>query len=132
MLRGCLLLLIAFAAVADERTDVLDRVAPLVTALSDGDAAAFLGGIDKSMPNYGDLQANVTGLLNAAEVTCSVEFVALEGDTAALDWYMQIKSKEQAGIAEERRGRVTVKLGKKKVLDISPVSFFAFKAEAAR
>jgi hypothetical protein len=132
MLRLAVLLLVAGAAVADERTDVLDWVAPLATALSEGDAAAFLGAIDKNMPKYGDLEANVTGLLNAADVTCSVEFIASEGDTATLDWYMQIKSKEQAGVAEERRGRVTVRLGKKKVLDISPVSFFAFRPGAVR
>lgn len=132
MSRAALLLLAAVAVFADARTDVLDRVAPLATALSDGDAASFLGAIDKNMPEYGVLAANVTGLLNAAEVTSSVEFVSASGDTAELDWYMQIKSKEQSGVTEQRRGRVTVRFGKKKVLSILPVEFFAFKSGVAR
>ena len=114
-------------AAADPRTDVLERVAPLATALSEGDAAAFLGAIDKTMPGYGDLVANITGLLDAANVTCSIDFVSAKDDTAELDWYMQITSKQQAGVAEERRGRVTVRFGKKKILSIGPVSFFALR-----
>src|SRR5689334_16574571 len=84
-------------ALADQRTDVLDVVAPLASALSEGDATAFLSAIDKNMPGYGDLVANVTGLVNAAEITSSVEFLSADGNTAELDWYMQLKSREAAG-----------------------------------
>jgi hypothetical protein len=121
---GAVLLLTAAAA---ERTDVLERVEPLASALSAGDAAAFLGAIDRKMLGYGDLVANVTGLLNSAEVTCSIELVSVKDDTAELDWYMQVKSREDAGVTQQRRGRVTVRLGKKKLLSISPVQFFAAK-----
>ena len=124
MLRYLLLGLFLFTAAADERTDVLEVVAPLAAALSDGDAAAFLGGIDKNMPGYGDLVAGVTALLNEAEVTSSVEFLSRKGDTAELDWYMQVKSKEQVGVTAERHQTVTVRLGKKKVLSVGPVAFF--------
>lgn len=124
MILRCLLCLILFTAWADERTDVLETVAPLASALSDGNAAAFLGGVDKSMPGYADLVSNVTALLSAADITCSVEFVSAKGDTAQVDWYMQVKSKEQAGVTEERRDTITVRLGKKKVLSLAPITFF--------
>ena len=124
MLRSLLLGLFLFTAAADDRTDVLEAVAPLASALSEGDAAAFLGGIDKDMPGYGDLVAGVTGLLNEAEVTCSVEFLSRKGGTAELDWYMQVRSKEQAGVTEQRHQTVVVRLGKKKVLSIGPIDFF--------
>src|SRR4051812_34086359 len=119
-----LLCLFLFTVAADERTDVLETVAPLASALSEGNAAAFLGAIDRNMLGFGELESTVTALLNQAEVTCSVEFLAGKGDAAELDWYMQIRSKEQAGVTEQRRQTVTVRLGKKKVLSIGPIAFF--------
>jgi hypothetical protein len=129
MIRYCGVLVALFALVlpasADDRSDVLDAVAPLASALSSGDAAAFLGGFDKNMPGFDELSANVNALLAQAVITSSVEFISRgKDDTAQLEWYMEVKSKEEEGSLERRRETITIRLGKGKLLSITPVTFF--------
>ena len=75
MTRRCVLWHIAGAVAlvfADERTDILDIVSPLATALSNGDADAFMRRIPDDAPNRAELDHNIRGLIAQAEMTCSV------------------------------------------------------------
>ena len=118
--------LAAYSARADERTDILDIVSPLATALADEDATGFLAGIDPEVPDYGRLRDFVMGLLNEAWVSSSVDLVRVKGDVAELDWSMRLRAKSPAGGSEERRQTLTVKIDRKrkKIVALEPVAFF--------
>jgi hypothetical protein len=109
---------------ADERTDVLDAVEPLATALSNGDADDFMGRIPENCPNRRELGDNIRGLLAQAEITCSINFKRSEKGRAELDWYMQIKSRASQSILEQRKASVFVTLREHAVCTIEPVDFF--------
>ena len=109
---------------ADERTDVLDAVEPLATALSNGDADDFMRRIPEDCPNRPQLADNIRGLLAQAEITCSVEFKRSEKGRAELDWYMQIKSRASQSVLERRKAPVFVTLRDRSVCTIEPIDFF--------
>jgi hypothetical protein len=109
---------------ADERTDVLEAVTPLTTALSNGDADEFMRHIHQDCPNRRELGDNVRGLLGEAEITSSVQFTKPEKGRAELDWYMQIKSRALQSVIERRKHPVFVSLRDRAVYTIEPVDFF--------
>jgi hypothetical protein len=118
---------LVFAAVARaaDDSDVLAIFAPLASALSDGDPAAFMRPIDKSMPDRGKLSDAVNALLAAANVTCSVELMSVEGDKVELDWSVQIITKGAAGVTEQRHQTVTARISPNgRILEIGPIEFF--------
>jgi hypothetical protein len=115
----------AVHALADDRTDALDAVAPIAAALSNGDTAAALAAIPRELGNYAELRENLTGLIAQAEVTSSVDVVSAEPGAAELDWYMQIRNRSTGMVVARRRGTVRVRFRKRKLLALEPASFFA-------
>lgn len=109
---------------ADERTDVLDAVSPLATALSNGDAEAFMRRIPDDAPNRGQLAGYIQGLIGQAEITCSVRLVNVEQGRAELDWLMDIKGRATQSILERRKGFVVVVVRKGAIASLEPVEFF--------
>jgi hypothetical protein len=109
---------------ADERTDVLDAVSPLATALSNGDADAFMRRIPDDAPNRSQLADYVQGLIGQAEITCSVRLLNVEKERAELDWLMDIKGRATQSILERRKGKVVVVVRKRAIVSLEPVEFF--------
>jgi hypothetical protein len=131
--------LIALAApllaplLADVRQDVLDLFTAMASALSEGNGLAFLEHIDHSMPDYEKLEQNILALVAQNEVLTSIDVLKQEGNdeeqTVELDWFLQIRSREETGPLERRRQIVKCRLRrtkkKWKVLSLEPISFFA-------
>jgi hypothetical protein len=118
---------VVFAAAgrADDNSDILEIFAPLASALSDGDALAFMRPIDKSMPDRAKLSDNVNALIAESTVTSSVELIRIEGDKVELDWSMQIKTRGATGVSAQREQTVTARISsKKRILEIGPIEFF--------
>lgn len=113
------------ASAALTRSEVLDAVAPLASALSQGDADAFIAALVPGSPDRDKLRPMVKALTDATEITCSVEVTDITQDGAQLDWLLQLSSKSSQTVVERRRGRVTVRLTKNRVASLSPLEFFA-------
>lgn len=103
---------------------VLDVVEPLASSLSSGDGDVFMAAVPNDVPERERLGSNVRALLEAVEVTCSVSVSAIEGDTAQLDWYMELRSKRTQTVSERRRGALKVRVVRGKLRSIEPVDFF--------
>ncbi len=113
------------ALIAHERTTILDLFASMAAALSAGDVAAFLEPIDRGFAELDTLRGYVTGLLDAADVTNSVEVLTIEGNHVELDWQMRLRSRIPGSASEERRQTLKVELNAKgRILSLQPVAFF--------
>ena len=111
---------------ADDRTDALDVIAPLASALANSDPDGFASSLPKELANREEIRANVAALIAFAEVTSSVEVNSASKGEAELDWYMQIRSRATSMLAEQRHGTVKISWNKKKRLTVlEPASFFA-------
>jgi murein L,D-transpeptidase YcbB/YkuD len=127
------LLLIPFAArlQADSAQQVWDLFTSMASALSEGDASAFLNAFDPAMPGYEALRVGVTALLREAEVQSSIELVEEEGDdgSRAVDWLVHIVDRQDGAVAERRQERVKCRVeksGKKwRIASLEPLQFFA-------
>jgi hypothetical protein len=129
------LLLVPFAArlVADSAQEVWDLFASMASALSEANAIVFMNAFDPAMPGYEALRANVTGLLNEAQVQSSIDLVEDNGDdrsrTVELDWLLHIVDQYDNALAERRQQRVKCRVeksGKKwRVASLDPLQFFA-------
>ena len=123
----------ALPLLADAHADVVNLVANLASALTEVNVPAFMDEFDKDMPGYAALRDQVTGLVNQAEVTSSIESVRDEGDDAHrsvdLDWYLEVRSLRQAGQIVRRREVVRCELRKEskkwKIVALKPADFFA-------
>ncbi len=120
------------AGMADTHADVVDLFASMASALSNDNAAGFMNGFDKNMPDYGKLRSSIEALIAQAEISSSIEPVKDEGDEAKrsvdLDWTLQIRSREASGPLVERRQTVHADLVKQKrrwrIVSITPLDFF--------
>ena len=118
---------------ADTRQEIIDLFTTMASALSEGNGLAFLDHVDHAMPDYGNLEKYILALAAQNEVMSSIDVLKDEGDahthTAELDWFLQIRSREQSGPLERRRQIVHCRLErpkkKWKVMALEPVSFFA-------
>ncbi len=70
---------------ANERGTALEAVAPLASALSEGDAGAFVQHLPPDAPNLNQLRTNARALIAQAEVTSSIEILK-QGEVTHLDW----------------------------------------------
>lgn len=113
------------AARSDERTEILELVAPLAAALAEGDAARFMRHIASDMPGRSTLRANIQALVDQADVTSSVELRRLSNGAAEVDWYMQVRSKATLAVLERRRTIVTVEILQGRIKSLAPLSHFA-------
>jgi len=126
--------LIALAAplLADTRQDILDLFTAMASALSEGNGLVFLDHVDHSMPNYQKLEQNVLALVAQNEILSSLDVLKQDGtdeeQDVELDWFLQIRSREENGPLERRRQSVKCRLmrtkKKWKVTSLEPVSFF--------
>ena len=104
---------------------MLDVVAPLANALSNGDAADFMSRIPDDSPNRSRLSIHIEGLLAQAEVTCSVRLLNFDKDRAELDWLMDIRSRATQSNLERRKGTGhRHRCGTGSVFSLEPVDFF--------
>src|SRR4051794_39505059 len=111
---------------ADDRTDALDVITPLASALANSDPDGFASSLPRELANREEIRANVAALIAFAEVTSSVEVNSASKGEAELDWYMQIRSRATSMLAEQRHGTVKIGWNKKKRLTLlEPASFFA-------
>jgi hypothetical protein len=129
--RRTLLLLLPAASIlsADDRTDALDAIARLASALSDGEVAMAGDILPRDAPNYEELRANLRALIQQAEVTSSVEVLDAAEGSATLDWYMEIRSRETRSILERRRGKVSIRFRRKRLVSLEPASMFAASSD---
>ena len=134
MTRRALLLLPLVARLrADSAQDVWDLFASMASALSEGNAIAFMNAFDPGMPGFEALRANVTALLKVADVQSSVEVLEDEGDdrsrTVELDWLIHIVDFQDDAVMERRQERLKCRVeksGKKwRIASLEPLQFFA-------
>jgi len=131
--RRAFLAALAAPLFADTRQEIIDLFTTMASALSEGNGLAFLDHVDHAMPDYGKLEKYILALAAQNEVMSSIDVLKDEGDdhtrTAELDWFLQIRSREQSGPLERRRQIIRCRLErpkkKWKVMAIEPVSFFA-------
>lgn len=131
--RRAFLAALAAQLFADTHQELIDLFTKMASALSEGNGLAFLDQVDHAMQDYGKLEKYILALAAQNEVTSSIDLLKEEGDdrtqTAELDWFLQIRSREQTGPLERRREIIKCRLErlkkKWKVMAIEPVSFFA-------
>jgi murein L,D-transpeptidase YcbB/YkuD len=132
-MRWSILMIVATAALADTRQELIDVLASMASALSEGNPAVFLRAIDPSAPGYAELARNVNALANQNELTCSIEISKQEGDdhsqTVELDWLLEIRGKDQSPVFLRRQAMVKCRLERRKnkwrVISLDPARFFA-------
>jgi hypothetical protein len=118
---------------ADTHSDVVELFASMAAGLSDSNAPEFMNALDKDMPGYGKLKAEITALMTQTEISSSVEPIKDEGgDTKRvvdLDWYLQVRSHYSDGPIVNRRELIHCELRKQgkhwKIVSIQPLEFFA-------
>jgi hypothetical protein len=131
--RRAFLAALAAPLFADTREQIIDLFTEMASALSEGNGLAFLDHVDHAMPDYGKLENYILALAAQNEVMSSIDLLKEEGDAhtqmAELDWFLQIRSREQSGPLERRRQIIHCRLErpkkKWKVMAIEPVTFFA-------
>jgi hypothetical protein len=133
MARLAVLGALAVPLVADTRQQVIDLFTAMAAALSEGNGLAFLEHVDHATPGYQKLEADILALVEQSEVLSSIEVLRDDGDdrarTVLLDWFLQLRSREQTGPLTRRREVVKCRLErvkkKWKVVAIEPPNFFA-------
>lgn len=125
--------LVAAFAHADPQEEILDLLRSMMAALSDDNVRGFMASFDRSMPGYDRLKAQITGLVDEADIGSDIEPTKNEGDdthrVVDLDWYLVIRSSVANGPSVQRRQVVHCELRKEKkrwkIVSISPLEFFA-------
>jgi hypothetical protein len=125
MTRRCLLLGWPAATAAIAEDNILEVFEPLASALSTGDVEGFLKPFDRQMPGLGRLRENVSALMARFDITSSIELIRSDSGTVELDWYLELRGKEGAGVAERRRQTITAAVAKKRIRSMAPLDFFA-------
>jgi len=128
--------LAAFAAAllfGDAHDEAIKLIGTVAQALSTVNVPEFMEAFDKDMPEYGKLQADVSALVNQADVGSSIEPISDEGDdvhrSMDLDWYLEVRSLIQDGPIVHRRQVIHCELRKEKrkwkIVSLKPLDFFA-------
>ena len=107
---------------ADERTDAVDALAPLASALSEGDKAGLLRIVPQDQE---ELRTNLLALIARADVTSSVTLLSAADGSAEFDWYLEIRNRTTETVVERRQGKVQIRYRKRKLLSVAPAAFFA-------
>ena len=122
--RSVLTAFIAFAARADERTEILEILEPLPAALSESRHEDFMVAFADDMPGRADLQSRIAALIAFAEVTSSVALVRVQNGRAELDWYIEIRARATGSVVERRREKIIIRVQDKKIREFGPIEFF--------
>jgi hypothetical protein len=131
--RRAFLMALAIPLFADIRREMLDLLAALAAALSEGNGLAFLDRVDHAMPEYYKFEQNILALTEQNEVTASIDVIKQEGDdhtqTLELDWFLEIRSREETGPLERRRETVKCRVERQKkkwkIVALEPLTLFA-------
>ena len=131
--RRAFLMTLAVPLLADTRSQILDLITDLASALSEGNGLAFLDHFDHAMPDYQKLEQNILALTAQNEVSAAIDILKQEGDdnsqTIELDWFLQIRSREDNGPLDRRRETVKCRAEHKKkkwkIVSIEPMALFA-------
>jgi hypothetical protein len=131
--RRAFLMALAVPLIADTRQEMVDLLAALASALSEGNGFAFLDRVDHAMPDYHKFEQNILALTEQNEITASIDVIKQEGDdhtqTLELDWYLEIHSLEPAGPMDRRREMVKCRVERQKkkwkIVAIEPRTLFA-------
>ena len=112
---------------------VFDRIASLANSLSENDGPGALSVFSSGIAGYGEISGDLDALTSQTDVLCSIDIVA-DNETAGVhkldtDWYLQLKSRADAGPTERRRQRVQLQVemlkGKLRITAISPLEILA-------
>jgi hypothetical protein len=132
--RSAALVCIAAAfACADAHDDVIEVVTSMAGALTEVNVPKFMEVISKDFPDYETLENNVTGLVNQAEVSSSIQPLTEDGDEHTrkmdLDWALEVRSLLQDGPIVQRREVIHCELRRDKkhwkIVALKPMDFFA-------
>ena len=104
----------------------------MATDLSAGNIAGFLIPFDKSFPARDEFRQQLFGMMQAAEMNCSIQIQTASGtaekQVAKVDWYLDFRSKEDGITFHQQREVLTidfVKRGKRwSIHALEPRSFF--------
>jgi hypothetical protein len=129
----CLTLVCAAALLADAHDDIVDHFAAMAAALADNNAAGFMAGVEKTMPEYDRLKAQIEALVGLATVASDIDPQQDTGDdrqrSVDLDWFLSLRSKQPDGPTVQRRQVIHCDLRKEgkhwKIVAIAPLDFFA-------
>src|SRR5687767_9880457 len=101
---------VAAAAIAEERTEILEVVESLASALSASRGDDFMAAFAEDMADRSRLQDHIAALIAFGEMTSSIELVRVDGVRAELDWYLEIRARATGMVVERRREKVTVRV----------------------
>ncbi len=124
-------MLAVLAVQAHQQT--LDLLASMTNGLGEGDPEAFVDVLDKSMPGYSTLAANVRALAAQTDTLCAIEPLTWTGgpfrQQIRLDWFLEITLKSDPMHLVRRREIVNCTLEKQKkgwrIVALEPLSLFA-------
>jgi hypothetical protein len=96
-------------------------------------ARKFMQAVDPAMPGYAQLRDNVLALEQGSAIESGVDVVSNQGDdrvrTIAVDWTLNLISRETDVTTVQRRQTVTCRIEKQgnkwRITSIDPLSFFA-------
>jgi hypothetical protein len=105
----------------------------MAAALADNNAAGFMAGVEKTMPEYDRLKAQIEALVGLATVASDIDPQQDTGDdrqrSVDLDWFLSLRSKQPDGPTVQRRQVIHCDLRKEgkhwKIVAIAPLDFFA-------
>lgn len=117
---------------AEERDEIREVLAAMATDLSAGNAAGFLGHLDRKAAAFEEWRADVVRLMSLGEISSSVEILDLKGEgesrTASVDWYYTVTGKSDGAIMVQRRDTLTMEFAREKktwkVTAFRPADFF--------
>jgi hypothetical protein len=131
--RVLLLLPFAICLAADPARETSDVVTSLAAALAARNAQEFLAPFDRKMPDYDRLRANVSALVQQADVQSYLDIVMNEGDDKArkleIAWTLRIQRTGDATPLPDRDARITCRLERQgkgwRIVAFDPVAFLA-------
>src|SRR5690349_2813413 len=103
---------------AGPREEVYELFGMMANTLAEGNATPFLHAFDPKMPGYRELEANVTALVEQADVHSAIDMVEASGDereqAVELDWLLQLTAKQSSSDVVRRQQIVKCRLVKPK------------------
>lgn len=125
--------IVLVAALTAAPETILDRLAKLSSALTDGNASVVLGSFDSSVRQYEEISRNVDAITAQADVVCAIDVISETEKEGAhhldTDWVLQVRGKAEHGPLEQRRERIQLEMrqvkGRWKITSISSATIFA-------
>ena len=118
----------AAVGVAQVTSRFNDTIAAMSAALADNNAAAFLEFVDRKMPGYERLKANVEALMDQAEVHSGVDQIVEDGNEVTVEWELRIAPRGDPSRTEVRRETLRLKFERQekrtKLVALDAIAFF--------